>query len=115
MNKTCLTLLILFGMFIEMSAQTHFDVNIQKVVGVNHRFWQAAGQDFLFSMCDEPAGKALLSRIKEYGSVRYLRTHATFSNDTKKGGDVIKFNTDGTYTYDFSKVIKYTSHILLMG
>ena len=36
--------------------------------------------------------------------VRYLRTHATFSNDTKKGGQVVKFNADGTYTYDFNKV-----------
>ena len=115
MNKISLILVILFGMFIEMSAQTHFEVKTQEVVGLNHKFWQAAGQDFLFSMCDEPAGKALLSRIKEYGSVRYLRTHATFSNDTKKGGEVVRFNTDGTYTYDFSKVNKIYKSYLANG
>lgn len=115
MYKGSLALLLLFSIFFELSAQTHFYVKTQEVVGVNHKFWQAAGHDFLFNMCDEPAGKDLMSRIKEYGSVRYLRTHATFSNDAKKGGQVVKFNADGSYPYDFNKVNNIYKSYLAYG
>lgn len=84
-------------------AKTHFIINVAEKAGNNHYFWKAAGHDFMFNMTDDKAGKYLLSRIKEYQSIKYLRTHATFS-DTPEGGKIVTRNADGSYTYDFSKI-----------
>jgi hypothetical protein len=40
-----------------------FDVDVQQVVGKNHKFWQAAGQDMLWWSSTRLAGEYLLNRI----------------------------------------------------
>ncbi|PRD47746.1 GH39 family glycosyl hydrolase [Sphingobacterium haloxyli] len=96
--------LVLVSLSTSVSSQTSFIVDTEEKIGENHFFWKAAGHDFLFSMAHNEAGQYLLSRIQEHNSIKYLRTHFTFSNDSIRGGNVVVHRQDGTYTYDFSKV-----------
>jgi xylan 1,4-beta-xylosidase len=81
-----------------------FEVDVQQVVGKNHKFWQAAGQDMLWWSSTRPAGEYLLDRIYNYQSISYLRTHATFSNK-QNGGEVVRWSADKkNYQYDFTKI-----------
>jgi xylan 1,4-beta-xylosidase len=106
-NKTAMRTLIILCFILlitNSSAAERFEVDVQKVVGSNHKFWQAAGQDLLWQMSTRPAGDYLLNRISKYQSIRYLRTHATFSNK-KNGGEVVRWSADKkTYQYDFTKI-----------
>lgn len=111
--KLSIFLFLLFPVII--SGQSKYTIDYNSVVGENHRFWQAAGHDYLFSMTERPSGQFLLDRIKKFGSIRYLRTHATFSNNNQTGGQVVRFNTDGSYEYDFTKVNRVFHEYLKAG
>lgn len=103
MNKLIIALLALI-LSVSVRGAERFEVDVQQVVGPNHRFWQAAGHDLLWWSATRPAGEYLLDRISRYQSIRYLRTHATFSNK-KNGGEVVRWSTDKkSYHYDFSKI-----------
>ena len=96
---------ILLMLFIPLigRGQTVFTLNIQEKAGINHYFWKAAGHDFMFQMTDDDAGKYLLSRISSYNSIKYIRSHFTFNSDDK-GGQIVVYDPDGKYHYDFSKI-----------
>ena len=89
-----------------------FSVDCGEVAGDNHGFWKAIGYDFLFKIVNEPEGAEFLDRARKNNSVRYFRTHYTFSDHTvvekRAGGNVcgrvIRRGTDGKISYDFSLV-----------
>lgn len=85
-------------------SQTVFSIDVNEKAGANHSFWKAAGHDYMFSMTEDEAGEYIFSRIKEHNTVKYIRTHFTFSNDPLEGGNIVVFHEDGSYHYDFSRV-----------
>ena len=92
--------------------KARYEIDAQAIVGPNTRFWQACGHDYLFKMVNEPSGRQLLNRFERHDSMRYLRTHYTFSNRTGQdviaggaiGGNVVSIDGDGAVSYDFSIV-----------
>ena len=69
-----------------------FSVDAAAVAMENRQFWRAIGYDGLFKLVHEPAGQFLLDRGAAKRTIKYLRTHCTFSNsdpaDAKFGGNV---------------------------
>lgn len=104
MRKYKLCLILWFCVWAGVSAQTLFSVSLKEKAGANHEFWKAAGHDYMFSMTEDEAGEYIFSRIKEHQTVRYVRTHFTFTNHPLVGGNVVVFDEDGGYHYDFSRV-----------
>ncbi len=92
--------------------KARYEVDAQAIAGPNTRFWQACGHDYLFKLANEPSGQELLDRFELHGSMRYLRTHYTFSNRTGQdviaggpiGGNVVFIDDDGAVSYDFTIV-----------
>jgi xylan 1,4-beta-xylosidase len=118
MKKTSilfLTAFILQIVNIDTSAQKiSFEINTQNPVGENTYFWKAAGHD-LFDLANTSSGDALMKRLQQYKSITYLRSHNTFDDDPEKGGHVIHYNDDGSYTYDFSIVNRTYREYLKYG
>ncbi len=90
-----------------------FTVHAQETDRPNRGFWRAIGYDFMFKLTHEPEGQYLLDRARKHGTIQYIRSHFTFNNqdataDKKAGGNVcgqvMSFGTDGTVSYDFSRV-----------
>jgi xylan 1,4-beta-xylosidase len=89
-----------------------FKVATASVAMENRQFWRAIGYDGLFKLVHEPSGQFLLDRGAAWQTIKYLRTHCTFSNhdpgDAKFGGNicgrVMTIKEDGTATYDFTHV-----------
>ena len=96
------------------NAQVNFSVDYAKTIGKNTGFWKACGYDFLFKIVNEPEGQTFLDRAQKLNTVKYFRTHNTFSNsssgDKKAGGSicgkVLTIDEKGIYHYDFSLVNK---------
>ena len=77
--------------------------------GAFDRFWAAAGIDSLYKLIFTPAGEALLSRMQEKGTLRYLRCHHTLSRLSCDGyddcgGDVYREDADGRPVYRFERM-----------
>ena len=74
----------------------------------NNRCWQAAGCDFLFPHTEAPCGQALLDRMQELGSCRYLRCHSPLSSRVRRGAEVgckvYSEDEHGNPSYDFSRI-----------
>ena len=95
-------------------AQVNYLVDYSKTTGKNTGFWKACGYDFLFKIVNEPEGLTFLDRAQRYNTVKYFRTHNTFSNrsagDKKANGSicgkVLTVDENGQYHYDFSIVNK---------
>jgi xylan 1,4-beta-xylosidase len=91
-----------------------YQLEVDKSVGKNTRFWQAVGHDYLFHYTNTEIGQQFLDRAKERQSITYYRTHFTFNKTCAEkdtpgicvGGDVAKINADGSVSYDFSRVNK---------
>ncbi len=93
-------------------SSVEYTVKVNCIAGENHEFWKALGYDFLFKIVHEQEGQEFLNRAQKDQSVRYFRTHYTFSNrasgDLKAGGsicgNVVSRDRKGTLQYNFSKV-----------
>jgi len=94
-------------------------VDCRKTVGENDRFWAAAGLDSLFHLIFTESGDALLSRMHQKGTCRYLRCHCTLSEENADGyencgGNVYSEDKDGNPVYSFEKIngifAKYLSY-----
>lgn len=85
-----------------------FEVDCSRAVGENTKFWKAAGHDDLFWLTLDPAGQALLDRMEQKQSCRYVRNHYTLSEQMlygrQLGGEVYAEDTEGQAVYDFSKI-----------
>jgi len=114
MNKLISTILLIVISLQVTRAQVNYTVDYSKTIGKNTGFWKACGYDFLFKIVNEPEGLTFLDRAQKYNTVKYFRTHNTFSNrsvgDKKaKGsicGKVLTVDEKGKYHYDFSIVNK---------
>ncbi len=100
-----------------LALDASFTIDSKEISGPNTKFWQACGQDFLFRLVNRPMGQELLKRFNEHQSMRYMRTHYTFSNKVKLdkaaggpiGGNVAIIDDKGNIHYDFS-IINQTFH-----
>ena len=86
-----------------------YTISAKQTAGDNPRFWAACGTDSLYPQIFTESGKALLSRLQEHGTCRYLRNHHTLSGLAKDGfenagGDVYSETEDGTPVYHFEKI-----------
>lgn len=110
-------ILLLFFLFIghlayaqdtDQAKPTDFTIDAQKVVGENTEFWKATGSDHLFYHVPKPSGQALLDRMQATQSHRYMRSHHTFTQDTKhgviRGQNVYSEDKEGNPIYDFSNL-----------
>jgi xylan 1,4-beta-xylosidase len=90
-------------------------MNISEKAGANHYFWKAAGHDHMFSMTEDKAGDYIFGRIKEYNTVKYIRTHFTFTTHPRHGGNVVVYDNDTVYHYDFSRLNRVFRYYLDHG
>ena len=89
--------------------QFAYQVRADEPAGPFDRFWAAAGHDALFHLIFAPAGEALLSRMRDKGTLRYLRCHYTLSEMESDGyadcgGEVCRTDADGNIVYDFDRI-----------
>jgi xylan 1,4-beta-xylosidase len=114
MRKLINSFLLVLVFLQATSAQVNYTVDYSKTIGKNTGFWKACGYDFLFKIVNEPEGQTFLDRAQKNNTVKYFRTHNTFSNrstgDKKAGGNicgkVLTIDEKGQYHYDFSIVNK---------
>ena len=109
MKRKITVLIILFAFSFEISAQNYqFTIYTDKVTGKNTEFWKAGGSDHLFYHVLKPSGQALLDRMQQSQSHKYLRSHHTLSGDIKhgvpRGQEVYSEDEHGNPIYDFSKI-----------
>ena len=89
--------------------EVRYKIDANSVIGPNTRFWMACGHDYLFKLVNEPRGHEFLDRLARHDSIRFFRTHYTFSSRTsldehaggRIGGWVV---SDADGGYDFSTV-----------
>lgn len=90
-----------------------------EALGKNTRFWEAAGSDLLFHSTLKAEGQALLDRMQEHKSCRYLRNHYTFNSIVRWGRqiglEVYKEDENGKPIYNFDKVNKVFSEYVKRG
>ncbi len=74
----------------------------------NNRCWQAEGCDYLFPHTESACGQALLDRMQETASCRYLRCHSPLSVRVRQGVEtgckVYSEDGEGNPSYDFSRI-----------
>ena len=99
--------------------ETTFTIDAREILGENTEFWKAAGSDHLFYHVTRPSGQSLLDRMEATKSHKFLRTHHTFVQDTKKGvlrgQNVYSEDKNGNPVYDFSNVNKVFGEYVKRG
>lgn len=94
-------------------------VDLQRCIGTNTRFWQAAGSDLLFSEIERESGQVLLDRMQNNRSCRFLRNHYVLSDQRYCGRMVggTKYHEDenGEPTPDFSRIIAVYREMVKRG
>lgn len=96
-----------------------FKIDCGETIGANTGFWKAAGHDDLFWLTLDPAGQALLDRMQQKQSCRYVRNHYTLNEQIlygrQLGGEVYSENADGQAVYDFSKINRIFAEYVRRG